>query len=75
MSQRQITHERPLPNGLCGHTPRHYEDSRNGGTHILICQDPTCCASSGYHPTIDGALYVWTGARTRALTPIQRVMR
>jgi hypothetical protein len=65
LTQREIRHQRPLPIGKCGHSPRHYLDSRGAGSHLLECA--MCGVSSGKMTTFNEALERWTGEAVRAL--------
>lgn len=58
MTQRQVTHEHPLPTCLTGHAARHMHDARRasaGGGHFIECQ----CGSTCKHADFPAALRDW----------------
>lgn len=68
LTQTEQKHSRPLPTGKCGHSPRHYVDSRGAGSHLLECA--MCGVSSGKLPTFAEALERWTGEEVLAIKRI-----
>ena len=57
-TQREISHDQPLPLCRDGHPARHILDSRRptaGGGHLIECR---CCAT-GRHETFEAALQDW----------------
>lgn len=58
MTQRQITHDQPLPVCRQGHASRHIHDLRRqsaGGGHLVECR----CCSTAKHATFEDALQDW----------------
>ncbi|MFC3549425.1 hypothetical protein ACFOLC_00175 [Lysobacter cavernae] len=58
MTQRQISHDEPLPACRRGHAARHIHDARRhdaGGGHLVEC----ACSQTRKHAELDGALAEW----------------
>jgi len=58
MTQRQVTHDFPLPACAAGHAARHILDLRGshaGGGNFIECQ----CRHTVRHADFDGALQDW----------------
>ncbi len=58
MTQREISHDPPLPHCRQGHVARHIHDVRgpnSGGGHCIECR----CGSTRKHTEFDAALVEW----------------